>query len=188
MKDYYKNYFPIGVAVNPQMVRPGPDADLVNAQFNSLTPENAMKMGLIHPEENRYNWKDADAIADFAKQNNLKLRGHTLCWHNQTPRWFFTDSTGNTVSRAVLLARLKRHITDVVGRYKGRIYAWDVVNEAVPDTGDGLYRKRNFTRSSGRITSKKSFSMPTRPTPLRNYSTTTTIPKSHRSATGSTGC
>jgi endo-1,4-beta-xylanase len=109
------------VAVNPRMVQPGSDAELIKAHFNSMTPENAMKMGPIHPEENRYNWKDADAIADFAQQNNIKLRGHTLCWHNQTPRWFFTDSTGKTVGRECTAGPLKRHITDVMGRYKGRI-------------------------------------------------------------------
>ena len=157
LKDYYRNYFPIGVAVNPRMVQPGPDAELIKAQFNSMTPENAMKIGPIHPEENRYNWKDADAIADFAKQNNIKLRGHTLCWHNQTPPWFFTDSTGKTVSREVLLARLKRHITDVMGRYKGTVYAWDVVNEAVPDTGNSLYRKTKFYEIIGEDYIEKAF-------------------------------
>jgi endo-1,4-beta-xylanase len=157
LKDYYKDYFPIGVAVNPRMVQPGPDAELIKAQFNSMTPENAMKMGPIHPEENRYNWKDADAIADFAKQNNIKLRGHTLCWHNQTPAWLFTDSTGKTVSRDVLLARLKRHITDVMTRYKGTIYAWDVVNEAVPDTSTAIYRKTRFLEIIGEDYIEKAF-------------------------------
>lgn len=143
LKDYYKDYFPIGVAVAPRNLT-GPDAELILQQFNSLTPENAMKMGPIHPEENRYFWKDADAIVDFAQQHGLKVRGHNLCWHNQTPRWFFTDSSGRQVSRDVLLARMKRHIDDVMGRYKGKIYAWDVVNEAVPDTGTGMYRKSKF--------------------------------------------
>ncbi len=157
LKDYYKDYFPIGVAVNPRMVQPGPDAELIKAQFNSMTPENAMKMGPIHPEENRYNWKDADAIADFARQNNIKLRGHTLCWHNQTPAWLFTDSTGKTVSRDVLLARLKRHITDVMTRYKGTVYAWDVVNEAVPDTSTAIYRKTRFLEIIGEDYIEKAF-------------------------------
>lgn len=157
LKDYYKAYFPIGVAVSPRMVQPGPEADMIKAQFNSLTPENAMKMGPIHPEENRYFWKDADAIVDFAQQNGLKVRGHNLCWHNQTPRWFFTDSTGKQVSREVLLARLKRHINDVVGRYKGKIYVWDVVNEAVPDTGTAVYRKSKFYEIIGEDYIEKAF-------------------------------
>ncbi|MEZ0482933.1 endo-1,4-beta-xylanase [Fibrella aquatica] len=157
LKDYYAKYFPIGVAVNPRMIQPGPDAELIKAQFSSLTPENAMKMGPIHPEENRYFWKDADAIVDFAQQNKLLVRGHTLCWHNQTPRWFFTDSTGKQVSREVLLARMKQHINDVVGRYKGKIYAWDVVNEAVPDTGTSIYRKSKFYEILGEEYIEKAF-------------------------------
>jgi endo-1,4-beta-xylanase len=144
LKDYYKAYFPMGVAVKPSMMKAGAEADLILAQFNSLTAENAMKMGPIHPEENRYNWLPADSIADFAAQNSLKLRGHALCWHNQTPNWLFTDSMGKQVSKTVLLARMKRHITDVVSRYKGKIYAWDVVNEAVPDTTDAIYRASKF--------------------------------------------
>ncbi|XWW47198.1 endo-1,4-beta-xylanase [Fibrella sp. USSR17] len=157
LKDYYARYFPIGVAVNPRMIQPGPDAELIKAQFNSLTPENAMKMGPIHPEEKRYFWKDADAIVDFAQQNNMKVRGHTLCWHNQTPRWFFTDSTGKQVTREVLLARMKQHINDVMGRYKGKIYAWDVVNEAVPDTGSSIYRKSKFYEIVGEDYIAKAF-------------------------------
>lgn len=144
LKDYYQAYFPIGVAVNPSMMDRAADSALILAQFNSLTAENAMKMGPIHPEENRYNWAPADKIADFAVKNGLKLRGHTLCWHNQTPPWFFTDATGAPASKELLLSRLERHITEVVGRYKGKIYAWDVVNEAVPDGGTELYRHSKF--------------------------------------------
>ncbi|MCU0392311.1 MAG: endo-1,4-beta-xylanase [Thermoflexibacter sp.] len=144
LKDYYKDYFPIGVAVAPRMMEAGAEADLILAQFNSMTAENAMKMGPIHPEENRYNWEPADKIAEFAVKNGLKLRGHTLCWHTQTPNWLFVDSEGKQVSRDVLLARMKKHIFEVVNRYKGAIYAWDVVNEAVPDGGTEIYRKTKF--------------------------------------------
>ena len=149
LKYYYRDYFPIGVAVNPRMLESGKESSLILAQFNSMTPENVMKMGPIHPEENRYNWEPADKIANFAVKNGLKLRGHTLCWHNQTPNWFFTDSSGKTVSKEVLLARLKRHINDVVSRYKGKVYAWDVVNEAVPDGGADIYRKSKFLEIIG---------------------------------------
>ncbi|HYM94142.1 MAG TPA: endo-1,4-beta-xylanase, partial [Chitinophagaceae bacterium] len=132
LKDFYENYFPIGVAVRPSDLS-GDEAILILKQFNSLTPENAMKMGPIHPEENRYYWKDADSIVNFAQQHGLKVRGHNLCWHNQTPRWIFKDSSGKNVTKEVLLQRLKDHITTVVNRYKGKIYAWDVVNEAIAD-------------------------------------------------------
>jgi endo-1,4-beta-xylanase len=134
LADYYRDYFPIGVAVNVRSIT-GPDTALILREFNSLTPENAMKMGPIHPEEGRYDWKDADAIVDFATAHGMRIRGHNLCWHEQTPSWLFRNSAGDTVTKEVLLKRLKDHITAVVSRYKGRIYAWDVVNEAVADDG-----------------------------------------------------
>ena len=155
LKDYYKNYFPIGVAVSPKLLEDTLSANLIMHQFNSLTAENVMKMGPIHPEENRYNWTPADNIVDFAQKNGFLLRGHNLCWHNQTPKWFFTegDSIGNQppkkVTKEVLLARLKQHITDVVTRYKGKIYAWDVVNEAILDGGDKVYRESEFYKIIG---------------------------------------
>lgn len=142
LKDYYAPYFPIGVAVNIRNIT-GPDTTLILREFNSLTPENAMKMGPIHPEENRYNWKDADAIVQFATTHGLRIRGHNLCWHQQTPAWLFKDSEGHEVTKAVLLQRLKDHITTVVSRYKGSIYAWDVVNEAVADDIDSTRFLRN---------------------------------------------
>jgi endo-1,4-beta-xylanase len=139
LKDYYKNFFPIGVAVSPRALKTD-EAGLILQHFNSMTPENAMKMGPIHPKENEYNWRDADSIAAFAQRNNIKLRGHTLCWHNQTPKWMFKDAEGKNVSKEVLLQRLKEHITTVVNRYKGTVYAWDVVNEVISDKKEEFYR------------------------------------------------
>jgi endo-1,4-beta-xylanase len=139
LKDFYHDYFPIGVAVSPRSFE-GAEGKLMLKHFNSVTPENAMKPGPIHPEENRYFWKDADAIVDFAQQHNLKVRGHTLCWHQQTADWFFKDSKGNKVTKDILLKRLQDHINTVVGRYKGKIYAWDVVNEAIDDNAENLLR------------------------------------------------
>lgn len=139
LKDYYKNYFPVGVAVSPRDLH-GDEAKLILAQFNSLTPENAMKMGPIHPEENRYYWKDADSIVNFAQHHGLLVRGHNLCWHEQTPAWLFKDAQGRQVTKTVLLQRLHDHIKAVVGRYKGKIYAWDVVNEAIADDSTKFLR------------------------------------------------
>ncbi len=156
LKEAYQNYFPVGVAVSPRNLS-GPEAELITQQFSSITPENAMKMGPIHPEPNRYQWQDADAIVAFAQKSGLMVRGHTLCWHNQSPKWFFTDDEGKQVSREVLLARLKQHINDVVGRYKGKVYAWDVVNEAVPDTGTGIYRRSRFYEIIGEDYIEKAF-------------------------------
>ena len=148
LRDYYKNYFPIGVAIAPRDLK-GDEASLIISQFNSITPENAMKMGVIHPEENRYNWKDADQIVDFAQHHHIRVRGHNLCWHAQAPGWMFRDSAGNLVSKEVLLQRLKEHITTVVNRYKGKLYAWDVVNEAIADDSAQFYRNSLWYKICG---------------------------------------
>ncbi|HRO69448.1 MAG TPA: endo-1,4-beta-xylanase [Chitinophagaceae bacterium] len=139
LKDYYKDYFNIGVAVSPWALKTD-ERNLILSQFNSLTAENAMKMGPIHPKEKEYNWAGGDAIAAFAKENNMKMRGHTLCWHQQAPAWMFIDADSKQVTKEVLLARLKEHITTVVSRYKGTVYAWDVVNEAISDKKDEYLR------------------------------------------------
>ena len=100
-------------------------------QFNSITPENCMKPAFIQPKENVFTFEESDKMMMFAEQNDLKVVGHTLVWKNATPPWFFVDAKGNKVSREVLIQRLKNHIRMVVGRYKGRVKYWDVVNEAV---------------------------------------------------------
>lgn len=156
LKDYYAAYFPIGVAVSPQALH-GEEAALIVQQFNSLTPENAMKMGPIHPKENEYNWKDADSIVAFAQRHGMRVRGHNLCWHNQAPAWMFVNDKGDTVSKAVLLQRLKEHITAVVSRYKGKVYAWDVVNEAISDKPDEYLRPSPWLRICGEEYISKAF-------------------------------
>ena len=149
LKDYYAEYFSIGVAVSPRSLKTD-EAQLVVQQFNSITAENDMKMEPVHPAENEYNWRGADSIASFAKRNNLKLRGHTLCWHQQTPEWIFRDTiTKTTVTKEVLLQRLKDHITTVVKRYKGTIYAWDVVNEVISDKPGEYFRPSQWYNICG---------------------------------------
>ena len=156
LKDYYKLFFPVGAAIRPQSVT-GPEAELVLKHFGSVTAENAMKMGPIHPKENEFFWTDADAIANFAQANNLKFRGHTLCWHNQTPSWLFEDDQGNEVTKKVLLKRLKDHITAVVTRYKGKIYAWDVVNEVIDDNDEKYFRESPWYKICGEEFVAKAF-------------------------------
>ena len=156
LKDHYKDYFRIGVAVSPQALKTG-EAGLILEQFNSLTPENAMKMGPIHPRENEWYWNDADSIVAFAQRNHLKVRGHTLCWHQQTPGWLFVDAEGKDVSKEVLLQRLKEHITTLVSRYKGKIYAWDVVNEAISDKPGEYFRPSPWYRICGEEFVAKAF-------------------------------
>lgn len=155
LKDYYKDYFAMGVAVSPRSLKTD-ESQLVLQQYNSMTPENAMKMGPIHPFENEYFWDHADSIAAFAKRHQLKLRGHALVWHNQTPAWLFTEN-GQPVSKEVLLKRIKDHITTVVKRYKGTIYAWDVVNEAISDAPGEFYRNSLFYKICGEEFIAKAF-------------------------------
>ncbi|MDF7811620.1 endo-1,4-beta-xylanase [Hymenobacter sp. YC55] len=156
LKDYYKDYFLVGVAVSPQALK-GAEAELIKQQFNSITPENAMKMGPIHPDENRYFWKDADEIVQFAQDNKLRVRGHNLLWHEQTPKWLFKDAAGKQVSKEVLLKRLKDHIDTVVKRYKGKIYAWDVVNEAISDNPQEYLRNSEWYQICGEDFIAKAF-------------------------------
>ena len=140
LKDYYASYFPIGVSVSPYDLKNSEEVNLILSQFNSITPENAMKWEQIHPSENVYNWKDADSIVAFAVAHGLRIRGHNLCWHENNPDWLFKDDKGNRVTKEVLLKRLKDHIDAVVGRYKGKVYAWDVVNEAIDDDSTKFLR------------------------------------------------
>jgi endo-1,4-beta-xylanase len=156
LKDYYKDYFLVGAAVTPRSLH-GEDSALLVTHFNSLTAENAMKMGPIHPRENEYNWKDADSIVNFAKRHGHKMRGHTLCWHTQAPAWMFKNSSGDTVTKEVLLQRLKDHITTVVNRYKNDIYAWDVVNEVIDDNDTAFYRKSIWYKVTGDEFIRKAF-------------------------------
>ena len=156
LKGHFKNYFPIGVAVNSRNIK-GDEGELVVEQFNSITPENDMKWGPIHPKESEYNFKNADSIVAFALSHHMKIRGHNLCWHNQTPRWVFYENNGSLVTKDVLLKRLKEHINTVVSRYKGKIYAWDVVNEAISDKPDEYLRNSEWFKICGEEYIAKAF-------------------------------
>ncbi len=139
----YSSGFKIGAAVSPSVIRS--ESELITRHFNSITAENQMKFGMLHPEEDHYDFTAADEIAEFAGRNGIGLRGHTLVWHNQTSDWVFTDPvTGGPASQELLLERLKSHIDTVVGRYKGLAYAWDVVNEAIEDKTDKVMRETKW--------------------------------------------
>ena len=137
LKDVLGKYFTVGAAVNVDAVwgRNAAEAKIVVDNFNSIVAENCMKGEEIHPEEDTYFWDDADRTVKFAEDNGLEMIGHCLVWHSQPPKWMFTDEKGDTVSRQVLIDRMRNHITTVMTRYKGRIKGWDVVNEAVNDDG-----------------------------------------------------
>ncbi|MEJ6950764.1 endo-1,4-beta-xylanase [Natronospora cellulosivora (SeqCode)] len=135
----YEEYFPIGTAVAVAQWNRTLDShgDLIMKHFNSVTAENSMKPDSLQPSEGVFNFNTANELVDFAEANGKKVRGHTLVWHNQTPNWFFEDENGDQVDRDTLIARMENHINRVMGEYKGRVYAWDVVNEAIDG---GTYR------------------------------------------------
>lgn len=135
----YADFFPIGAAVGNFHLTA--QAEILKRDFNHLTCENAMKISDIHPAEDTYAWADADRVADFARQNGMKLTGHTLLWHRQAPDWMFAGVTaGDATSLELLKSRLKLHIETVVNRYADVVDNWDVVNEAISDTADKQYR------------------------------------------------
>ena len=144
----YSSSFKIGAAVSPSVIRS--ESGLITKHFNSITAENQMKFGMLHPEEDLYDFAAADEIAEFARSHRIDLRGHTLVWHNQTSDWVFTDPvTGGPASRELLLERLKSHMDTVVGRYKGLAYAWDVANEAIEDKTDKVMRETKWLELLG---------------------------------------
>jgi endo-1,4-beta-xylanase len=150
LKDYYKDYFPIGVAVSPSSLQ-GEQGEMIKRQFNSLTAENVMKPALIQPEEGKFVWDNADKIVNFAQENGMKVRGHTLCWHSQTGEWMFKDAQGNQASKELALKRLEEHIKQVVTRYKGKVYGWDVCNEVIDNSDDPskVYRESLWYKICG---------------------------------------
>lgn len=138
LKDAYAGKFLIGTAGDV----PGrySEAELANikANYNIITPENSMKPQPTHPSEDTYNFTTPDALVKWCGENNIKVWGHTLAWHAQTAPWFFQPGTNDQpVTRELAMERLSNHIHTVVGRYKGRVIGWDVVNEAINDRGGG---------------------------------------------------
>ncbi|MES2583016.1 MAG: endo-1,4-beta-xylanase [Pseudomonadota bacterium] len=129
----------VGAAVTPASMS-GAMGNLVRNQFSVLVAENAMKPEHLAPTEpGQYEFAAADKLVDAALAAGIKVRGHTLLWHQQMPKWFFVDGSGKDVSRAELIARIEQYITDVVIHFRGRVYAWDVVNEAfVFDEGSAV--------------------------------------------------
>lgn len=151
LRTIFEGAFLVGAALNAAQFS-GLDtigAAIVRAQFNSITPENVLKWGSVHPRPGTYDFAAADRYVAFGEQNRMFIVGHNLVWHNQTPRWVFEDSMGggHPVSRDTLLARLRDHIHTVVGRYRGRIKGWDVVNEALND--DGTLRRTPWLTTLG---------------------------------------
>jgi endo-1,4-beta-xylanase len=144
----FKGVFHIGAAVSTQSLQQPiqPELDLIAREFTSITPENALKWGNIRNGD-AWNWDVADKYVDFGTRNGLHVVGHTLVWHSQIPRTAFQDAQGQPLSRTALLGRMEQHIATLAGRYKGRIDAWDVVNEAIDE--DKGWRKSAWLNQIG---------------------------------------
>lgn len=144
LKDYFNltGYFDMGVAISASFVDNQDKVKLIKRHFNSITAENDMKWSSLQPTEGNFSFTNADKIVAFAQANGMKVRGHCLCWHNQVPSWIFKDGTADA-SKELVLQRLRTHITAVVSHFKGKVYAWDVVNEAIDD-GSSVYRNSKW--------------------------------------------
>lgn len=142
LKEKYKDYFKVGTAVNNKTIIS--HADLITTHFNCLTCENEMKYSSVAIDPDQYVFNNANQIVEFAKKNNMPVRGHTFVWHNQTPAWVFTGA-----DRQQLLQRIKSHISTIGGRYKDQIFCWDVVNEAIEDRGSQVLRDSKWREILG---------------------------------------
>ncbi|HYD43361.1 MAG TPA: endo-1,4-beta-xylanase [Anaeromyxobacter sp.] len=149
----YDGVFLVGAAVTPGQVLMGSTHEFIARHFNVIVAENEMKPVMLSRREGQYDFNMADQLVDWAVKNEIKVRGHTLVWHQQAAPWMFTKD-GKDVSRDVLIARMRAYIHAVVGHFKGRVWAWDVVNEAFapgePNVETvGGWRKSDFYRIIG---------------------------------------
>jgi GH35 family endo-1,4-beta-xylanase len=150
LKEAVGDRFKLGVGVSHQVVQDPDDAALIRQHFQILTPENCMKPQSIHPAENEWNFEAADRFVEFARANKLEVVGHCLVWakDDRTDRWMMEEN-GKPVSRETLLRRIETHVSTVVERYADAVTMWDVVNEALGDSDDGLLRDSVYSRTTG---------------------------------------
>ncbi len=151
LRSAFVDDFLVGVALGSYQINGrNPKAEEAAArQFSAITPENELKWQSVHPSPDRYEFKSADAFAEFAKAHDMKLIGHTLVWHSQTPDWVFKGDDGKPATREQLLERMRDHIRTVAGRYKDSVKGWDVVNEALSDGGPEILRDSPWRRIIG---------------------------------------
>jgi endo-1,4-beta-xylanase len=149
LKEAFAGEFFVGAALNTSVFTESNriEAAIVEKQFNSISPENVLKWESIHPKPGKYDFSLADKYVAFGEKHKMFIIGHNLIWHSQTPDWVFHKPDGSLLDRDTLLARMHEHIATVVGRYKGKIAGWDVVNEALE--GDGSLRNSLWRKIIG---------------------------------------
>ncbi len=145
LKNAYAKDFYIGVALDTNQIMESEPivAALIAKEFNSITPENCMKSMFLHPEKDKFDFKMADKYVAFGEKHKMFIHGHTLIWHSQLPSWLSKVKDSVAMSEA-----MTKHINTIVGKYKGRIGSWDVVNEALNE--DGTLRKTVFLDTYGK--------------------------------------
>jgi endo-1,4-beta-xylanase len=147
LKDVFARRFLMGAAINADVLSAESERTLVARHYNSITSRSAMKAYAIAPQaEGQYDFADAEAHVRFAQASGAQMRGHTLVWHwksdtrNAAPDWFFAGDRSDPGYRALVRRRLEKYITDVVSHFRGRVYAWDVVNEGASDNSGEIHR------------------------------------------------
>lgn len=145
LKNAYIKDFYIGTALDTNQIKESDPlvVNLIAKEFNSITPENCMKSMFLQPEKDKFDFKMADKYVAFGEKHKMFIHGHTLIWHSQMPSWLSKVKDSVTMSEA-----MTKHISTVIGKYKGRIGSWDVVNEALNE--DGTLRKSVFLDSYGK--------------------------------------
>lgn len=149
----FSTLFPAGMKIGTAIVSDHMNPENIHhdllRHFNTLVYGNEMKQDAIQPKEGAFVFGKADALVKYAQATGVKLRGHTLVWHQQYPSWLFKDPEDGTkmASKDLLLKRLETHIKTLVGRYKGQFDSWDVVNEAIAE--DGTLRDSPYLKIVG---------------------------------------
>ncbi len=133
-----------GTALSTSHLGESQYAATADAEFNMVTPENEMKWDATEPNRGQFNFSGGDTIFNHATSHGMKVRGHTLVWHSQLPGWVSGISSGSELTQV-----MDNHITNVMSHYKGKIYAWDVVNEAFQDGSSGARRSSPFQDKIG---------------------------------------
>ena len=134
----------IGTAVIPEDLNTPAWTAILQEQFSSVTAENEMKWQVVEPVQGSFDWSGADTLVSFAEANGQLVRGYTLLWHNQLPNWLTTGVANGTISNTQLMSLLEEHIFTEVGRYKGRIWQWDVANEFFTDANPSGINPNDF--------------------------------------------